>query len=146
MNEERYAKKVEKYDKMYSQPKRIPITLGGNPEDYDMHRAISEYLHIHGVTQKRAYLLGIASFIEKQGDNPRLLVDIANYIVEDAKRTAARRARTNKNRKYMRKTPLPMEPPEELVNDMVDFDILYGQLPEQLQPSILDEDFSNSSV
>lgn len=94
----------EKFDYQHPSSTFIAVRLGGNPEDFEIRKAIMTYLAIHGVTAKRAFLVGIGEFINKNGDNPALVMDIANYIVEDAKRAVKKQLRTKKGQKRRKST------------------------------------------
>lgn len=90
---------LERFDRNHPTSVFITVRLGGNPEDYYIEKAIKTYVALHGIKMKRAFLIGIAEFINKNGDNPDLVLDIANYIVEDAKRAVKKQMRSKKGQR-----------------------------------------------
>lgn len=58
-------------------PVGISVEFNDNPELLDM---IDKYRRLLGWTWKRLFLVGVANSIAKQGDNPDLVVAIADYL------------------------------------------------------------------
>lgn len=96
--EDKEAQKLAKFDKQHPSSTFISVRLGGDPQDFQMRKALLSYLALHGISSKRGFLIGMAEFINKNGDNPALVMKIADYIVDDAKRAVERRLRSHKNR------------------------------------------------
>lgn len=63
----------------------IFIDLGQGDDAYDLKMALDEYLRLCGWSAKHAFLIGMASVIGKHGDNPDLVVKIADFIARGRK-------------------------------------------------------------
>lgn len=59
---------------------QIIVNLGTSDEAHLLQANISAYFVTLGWTHKRAFLIGIASIIGKNGDNPALVQEIADYL------------------------------------------------------------------
>ena len=56
------------------------IDLGGDDDALELMAQLDKYRKLLGWSRKRVYLLGMAHIISNNGDNPDLVVRIANYL------------------------------------------------------------------
>lgn len=60
-----------------SKSRRVDIIF--RPDD-DLPDMLDKYRRSLGWTWKRVFLIGFADIVAKQGDNPELVVEIADYL------------------------------------------------------------------
>lgn len=57
-----------------------PTVLLDMSDDPELHALLGRYKKASGWTWKRMFLIGFANTVAKQGDNPDLVVRIADYL------------------------------------------------------------------
>jgi len=58
----------------------ILIDLGDRDDGRVLLDNIKYMAQVQGITQKRLFLLGVASYLERTGDSPELIEQIAEYL------------------------------------------------------------------
>lgn len=56
------------------------IDLGADDDAHELMNQLDKYRKLLGWSRKYMYLIGMAHVISKNGDNPDLVVRIANYL------------------------------------------------------------------
>ena len=56
------------------------IDLGADDDAHELMYQMDKYRKLLGWSRKRVYLMGMAHIISNNGDNPDLVVRIANYL------------------------------------------------------------------
>lgn len=56
------------------------IDLGADSDAHELMNQMDSYRKLLGWSRKRVYLMGMAHIISNNGDNPDLVVQIANYL------------------------------------------------------------------
>lgn len=58
------------------------IDLGADKDAHELMYQMDKYRKLLGWSRKRVYLMGMAHIISNNGDNPDLVVRIANFLEE----------------------------------------------------------------
>jgi hypothetical protein len=56
------------------------LDLGGDDKDFELLAQLDKYRKLLGWSRKYFFLVGVAEFIAKKGDNPDLVIAIADYL------------------------------------------------------------------
>lgn len=65
---------------------RWVVDFGESELGAGLHDNIIKFAQLHGMSQKRLILLGIALYIEKYGNNPQLIQQIGEYLTQPRKK------------------------------------------------------------
>lgn len=57
------------------------IRYGNREEDHSLKENIDRYVDLIGWSRKRFLLIAVAEYIKKQGDNPELVMQIAEHLM-----------------------------------------------------------------
>ena len=58
----------------------IHIDFGQDEEAHSLMENLNRYINLQGWSKKRMFLMGCAEIVHKHGDNPELVLQIANYL------------------------------------------------------------------
>lgn len=67
---------------------QILIDFGTSNDAEIVVDGLRDYASLLGISQKRLFLLGVADYIAKQGDNPELVLKIVEYLQIDRRKKA----------------------------------------------------------
>jgi len=56
------------------------VDFGADEQAWDVYTQVDRYVRLMGWSRKYVYLMGLAMIIEKNGDNPQLILSILDYL------------------------------------------------------------------